>query len=80
MEQFRILRVYISFLVVILCAAAKVVAVGSPVKTNLISGPQIYDLCGQQYNGRRIYLEFGKSGLITARNVQLLPVPVIPVW
>lgn len=40
--------------------------------------PQIYDLCGQHYNGRRIYLDSGRSGIITAKNVQILP-PPLPV-
>lgn len=37
--------------------------------------PRVFDLCGQ-HNGRRIYLESGRSGVITAKNVQILPLLV----
>lgn len=33
---------------------------------------QVYSLCGQ-HNERRIYLESGRTALISARDVQLLP-------
>lgn len=40
---------------------------------------RVYNLCGQ-HNGRRIYLESGRTGLITARNVELHPLLVKFLW
>lgn len=78
MEKFCKGTSAVQWVVVILCLFISELVVCSrlPTTSNEAVVPQIYELCGQHYNGRRIYLEAGRSGLITASNVQLLPLMV----